>query len=128
MSRVRGRDTRPEIAVRTALRRLGIRYRSYRKIAGVTVDFVLPDRRSVILVHGCFWHGCPRHYKVPKSRVRYWAAKVAGNVARDRRQTRALREANWEVVVVWSHSLRADPEREISRRLAVWSPVIFSRT
>lgn len=117
MSRVRGKNTRPEIALKSSLRRLGIRYRSYRKIAGATVDAVLPDRRMVVLVHGCFWHGCPTHYKVPKSRVRYWREKVATNRDRDRRQTRALTRAGWKVVVVWEHSLRRDPDRDLARRL-----------
>jgi len=118
MSRVRGRNTRPELAVRKSLRRLGVRFRSYARIAGTTVDFVLPGRHAVILVHGCFWHGCRAHYKAPKSSVRYWTDKIAGNMARDRRQIRALKEADWRVFVVWSHSLRGDPQREISRRLA----------
>jgi DNA mismatch endonuclease (patch repair protein) len=117
MSRIRGRDTRPEIELRKSLRRLRIRYRSYRRIAGATVDVVLPDRRTVVLVHGCFWHGCRAHYKVPKSRVSFWTEKVAVNRARDRRQTDALRRANWRVVVVWEHALRRNPDPVINRLL-----------
>jgi DNA mismatch endonuclease, patch repair protein len=118
MSRIRGKNTRPEITLRRSLRRLGVRYRSYRRVAGATVDIVLPDRRTVVLVHGCFWHGCRAHYKAPKSKVGFWAKKVAGNRARDRRQLRALKRANWKVVVVWEHTLKRDPDRSIARRLA----------
>jgi DNA mismatch endonuclease (patch repair protein) len=122
MSRIRGRDTRPEIELRKSLRRLGIRYRSHRRVAGATVDVVLPDRRTVVFVHGCFWHGCPTHYKVPKSRVRFWTEKVAANRARDRRQTEALRRANWRIVVVWEHALRRNPDPVINRLLTPRRP------
>jgi DNA mismatch endonuclease, patch repair protein len=117
MSRIRSRDTLPELTLRRSLRRLGVSYRSYRRVAGTTVDVALPDRRTVILVHGCFWHGCRLHYQAPKSRVEFWTRKVAVNRARDRRQVRALRRAKWRVLVVWEHSLRADPERMLSHLL-----------
>ncbi len=122
MSRVRGRDTWPELALRRSLRRLGVPYRSYLRIAGATVDAALPGRRTAILVHGCFWHGCPRHYKPPKSRVRYWTDKISANRARDRRQVSALRSAGWTVLVVWSHELRREPERAVARRLGLSHP------
>jgi DNA mismatch endonuclease (patch repair protein) len=110
MSRVRSRDTAPELALRRSLRRLGVRYRSYRRVAGATVDVALPDLRTVVLVHGCFWHGCPRHFKPPKSRTLYWTEKIRTNRARDRRQLRSLRIAGWTALVVWAHDLRTDPD------------------
>lgn len=119
MARVRSRDTLPELALRRSLRRLGVSYRSYRKVAAATVDVVLPERRTAVLVHGCFWHGCPRHYKPPKSRVLYWSEKVRANRDRDRRQIARLRSAGWKVLVVWSHELRRDPDKLIARRLGL---------
>ena len=109
MSRIRGRDTKPERALRSALRRSGVMFRSQRRIGGVTVDVAIPDMRLALFVHGCFWHGCPRHYSPPASNRRYWREKLEGNRARDRKQARAVRAAGWTPVVVWEHSLKADP-------------------
>jgi hypothetical protein len=94
---------------------LGVSYRSYRSVAGTTVDVALPDRRTVILAHGCFWHGCPRHYRVPKSKVAFWKKKIETNRARDRRQLAALRKAGWSVLVIWEHDLKRDPEGAVMR-------------
>jgi len=113
MSRIRGKNTRPELALRQSLRRLGVRYRSYRRIAGATVDVVLLDRRTAILVHGCFWHGCPRHYTAPADNASFWKAKLEQNQERDRRQAHAIRSAGWRTVVVWEHALRKDPDRVV---------------
>jgi DNA mismatch endonuclease, patch repair protein len=115
MSRIRGKDTSPELAVRRSLRQLGIRYRSYRRLAGATVDLVLPDRRTVLLVHGCFWHGCARHPRSSKSRVAYWSSKIAANRERDRLQTAALKAAGWKVLVIWEHDLKRDLPRRVGR-------------
>jgi DNA mismatch endonuclease (patch repair protein) len=115
MSRIRSRNTRPERALRSALRRAGVRFRSYHRIRGVRVDFALPDLRVALLVHGCFWHGCPRHYTAPASNAVFWKRKLADNRSRDRRQLRMLRAAGWLPVVVWEHSLRAGPWRVVAR-------------
>jgi DNA mismatch endonuclease, patch repair protein len=117
MSRIRAKNTRPEIVLRKSLRRLGIRYRSFQRIAGTTVDVVLPESRTVILVHGCFWHGCGKHYRVPKTRTQFWAGKITTNRVRDRRQLRDLRIARWRVVVIWEHSLRKNVETVVANRL-----------
>lgn len=117
MSRIRGRDTRPEVTVRVALRRAGVRYRSYRRIGGVRVDFALPDLRIALFVHGCFWHGCPRHYSAPKSNASFWKTKLSSNRLRDLRQARLVRSAGWSPVVIWEHSLRADPTVAVRKAL-----------
>ncbi|MGA9839436.1 MAG: very short patch repair endonuclease [Thermoplasmata archaeon] len=121
MSRVRGVDTLPERKLRSTLRRAGIRFRSYRRIKGVKVDLVLPDKQTAVLVHGCFWHGCRYHYTAPKSRAAFWQRKVRENRERDRRQCAQLRRAGWRVWIVWEHSLEA-PDRLISQ-LAGLNPV-----
>lgn len=77
-------------------------------------DFVFPRRRVVVFVDGCFWHGCPRHGRMPSSRAQYWESKIARNKARDRTTTHALREMGWRVVRVWEHELRKD---QLPRRL-----------
>lgn len=103
MSRIRGENTAPELAVRSALHRLGFRFRLHVSSLPGRPDIVLPRHRTVIFVHGCFWHrhlGCKLSY-LPKSRVAFWRAKFDANVARDKVVRRELRSLGWRVVVVW---------------------------
>src|SRR5579862_5549375 len=98
MSRIRSRDTKPERAVRSMLHRLGFRFRlaSGRRIFG-RPDIVLPKYRTVVFVHGCFWHrhrGCPFAY-TPRSRLEFWMRKFDANIARDSTVTRQLRREGW---------------------------------
>lgn len=108
MSRIRGGDTIPEKAVRSMLHRMGYRFRLRTRNLPGSPDIVLPRYRTVIFVHGCFWH---RHARcrfayTPKSRVRFWQRKFNANVARDHRVTRALRARGWRVIVVWECQTR----------------------
>lgn len=108
MARVRGRDTRPERAVRRLVHGLGYRYRLHRRDLPGTPDLVFPARRKVIFVHGCFWHrhqGCP-NTRTPKSRVGFWRAKLDENRRRDARTRRRLRATGWGVLVVWECQTR----------------------
>ena len=108
MSRIKGRDTSPEIAVRSLLHRLGYRFRLHRKDLPGTPDVVFPRRRKVLMVHGCFWHrhpGC-RYAYVPKSRTDFWMGKFGRNVARDKTAQRQLQEKGWDVMVIWECELR----------------------
>lgn len=117
MSRIRGRDTRPERMVRSILHRLGFRFRLHSSSLPGHPDVVLPKYRCVVFVHGCFWHRHP-HCKfayIPKSRIDFWTRKFAENVARDRRTTNSLRQAGWRVVIVWECELSA-PDN-LARRL-----------
>lgn len=108
MSRVKGRDTKPELAVRSLLHRLGYRFRLHRQDLPGKPDIVLPGRRAVVLVHGCFWHRHPdcRYATTPKSNREYWQRKFAGNKERDRRQRAELAALGWKVIVVWECELR----------------------
>jgi len=118
MSRIRSRDTRPEKQVRSLLHRLGYRFRLHRRDLPGTPDIVLPKHRTVIFVHGCFWHrhpGCRFAY-TPKSRVKFWTEKFSANVDRDARTQEALERAGWTVVVVWECELH-DMDR-LAGRLA----------
>jgi DNA mismatch endonuclease (patch repair protein) len=109
MRRIKGRDTGPERTVRQVLTRLGARYRLHRADLPGRPDIVLPGRRLAVFVHGCFWHGhdCARGSRVPQARRDYWTAKIAGNRARDARNTEALAALGWRVETVWECELKA---------------------
>ena len=107
MSRIRGKDTGPEMALRRALHAMGLRYRLHVRDLPGRPDLVFPSRKAVVFVHGCFWHqhdGCSIA-NVPKSNVTYWQAKFMANRARDARTTRRLRALGWRVIVVWECGL-----------------------
>ncbi len=109
MSRVRGKNTIPEMLLRSALHRAGFRYSLYRKDLPGTPDIVFTSRRKVIFIHGCFWHGhenCNQG-RLSKSNQSFWEDKLAKNRARDQRVTKELMAAGWKVFVVWSCSLRS---------------------
>lgn len=104
MARIRSRDTGPELAVRRALHAAGLRYRLHVRGMPGTPDVVLPGRRAVVEVRGCFWHqhpGC-RNARLPATRQDYWLPKLAANVARDVCSTAALERDGWHVIVVWA--------------------------
>lgn len=110
MSRVRQKNTKPEVRVRQILHAMGYRFRVHRKDLPGTPDIVLPGRRKAIFVHGCFWHrhpGCKKA-SIPKIRVDFWASKFAANQARDARTLAALQELGWTTKVVWECEIR-DP-------------------
>lgn len=118
MSRIRARDTGPEKIVRSVLHRMGYRFRLHRRHLPGCPDIVLPKHRTVVLVHGCFWHRhprCPFSY-APKTRVQFWARKFQDNVERDMRARRRLRSLGWRVIIVWECQT-ADPE-SLADRLA----------
>lgn len=111
----RSRDTKPEIRLRQALHALGLRYRvCARPLPDVsrTVDVVFRPAKVAVELRGCFWHGCPEHYRAPKAHDNYWAEKVRRNVARDEDTARRLAEADWLLQVVWEHE---DLERAAER-------------
>ncbi|WGG50744.1 very short patch repair endonuclease [Rugamonas sp. DEMB1] len=107
MSKIRGKNTRPELIVRKLVYAAGYRYRLHvRKLPG-SPDLVFAGRKKVIFVHGCFWHlheNC-RFSHIPKSRVEFWRAKLNGNKLRDARTTDSLRLIGWGVLVVWECEL-----------------------
>jgi DNA mismatch endonuclease (patch repair protein) len=107
MSRIRSKDTRPELEVRRILHRLGYRFRLHRKDLPGRPDIVLPRHRKIVLVHGCFWHGhtC-RLASKPKSNSSYWSEKIVKNQERDVRNLNALQAANWTVLELWECDIR----------------------
>ena len=114
MAAIKGKDTMPEMIVRKYLFSCGLRFRiQVRKLAGKP-DIVLPKYKTVIFVDGCFWHGhedC-RYFRLPKSNVEFWKAKIERNVARDVCNEVALKALGWRVVRVWECELRNKVNRE----------------
>jgi DNA mismatch endonuclease, patch repair protein len=117
MSRIRGKDTRPEIIVRSLLHRLGYRFRLNRKDIPGKPDIVLPKHQTAIYVHGCYWHrhqGCHLAY-TPKSNLDFWSKKFARNVERDLEVRESLRGTGWKQLVIWECETRN--EIELAARL-----------
>ena len=109
MSRVRGKDTRPEMVVRRLVHALGYRYVLHSKKISGHPDLAFPSRMKVIFVHGCFWHqhpGC-KHSAPPASRQEYWIPKLKANIERDRKNVEKLSREGWQVLVLWECELNA---------------------
>lgn len=127
MSRIRSKNTKPEVFVRSVLHRMGYRFRLHRKDLPGNPDIVLPKHRIVIFVHGCFWHqhpGC-RKATIPENNADYWGRKLRRNIERDRRVTQQLEELSWRVVTLWEceiprqeAALRERLNDALSRRVA----------
>lgn len=108
MSRVKNKHTKPEVEVRSMLHRMGYRFRLHRRDLPGAPDIVLPRRRKVIFVHGCFWHShdCPRG-KRPSTRTEFWDVKLDANVERDQKICEALKNQHWDVLTVWECELKS---------------------
>lgn len=112
----KGRDTKPELALRSAVHALGLRYRvDARPLKELrrTADLVFPRAKVAVFLDGCFWHGCPQHHTVSATNATFWADKVKNNTARDRDTDRRLEESGWAVVRVWEHDDPADAARRV---------------
>ena len=109
MARVRSKNTRPELAVRSGLHRMGFRFRLHRADLPGHPDIVLPRFKAAVFVHGCFWHGHPncRHADRPTSNIGFWNKKIDRNISRDRTNRSALKRLGWTVVTVWECSIRS---------------------
>lgn len=108
MQAIRRSNTKPEVALRSALHAAGFRYRKDHRLSlqgGVhpRPDIVFTRRKVAVFVDGCFWHACPEHFKPPARNPDYWGPKIDRNVARDRRYDSALTAAGWTVVRIWEH-------------------------
>jgi DNA mismatch endonuclease, patch repair protein len=108
MSRIKGKDTKPEMIVRKFLFSQGFRYRLHVKNLPGKPDIVLPKYRTVIFVHGCFWHGhkgC-KYFVVPKTRTEWWLTKIERNKQIDKESGKALIKAQWKVITIWECELK----------------------
>ena len=119
MRAVKRSHTAPEIVVRQALHALGLRFRLHRRDLPGSPDIVLPKFRTVVFVHGCFWHRHPdcRYATTPKSRQEYWLPKFEANVERDARKEAQLRELGWRVLVMWECETKSLEALEARLRL-----------
>lgn len=110
MAKIKGRDTKPELRLRSALHRDGLRFRVCRRDLPGKPDIVFPRQRVAVQVRGCFWHQHPecRAGRLPTSRLEYWRPKLEGNVRRDAERDEALRALGWRVLVVWECELKTD--------------------
>lgn len=122
MAGIRGRDTKPERRVRSALHAAGFRYRLHVRTLPGRPDLVLPRFRAVIFVQGCFWHrheGCPAA-TTPSSNARFWREKLELNVARDARNSLALQAAGWRVATIWECAVRRMSDDQIAIAVGHW--------
>lgn len=119
MSRIKGKNTKPEELVRKYLFSQGFRYRKNDKRLPGSPDIVLPKYKTVIFVNGCFWHGhegC-KHFVWPKSNEEFWKNKIETNIARDKKKTQVLEELGWRVIVVWECELKKATINETFKKL-----------
>ena len=119
MSQIKGKDTKPEIIVRKYLFSKGLRFRKNDKRYPGSPDIVLPKYKTIVFVHGCFWHlhdGC-KHAVMPKSNVDYWKKKLYGNKERDKRNQEKLEEMGWNVIIVWECQLKKDKREQTLGKL-----------
>lgn len=117
MSRVRGKNTKPEIIIRSLIHRLGYRFRLHRRDLPAVPDIVFPSRMKAIFVHGCFWHShpCSRGSRMPQANKEYWQNKIARNKTRDARNLRTLKKSGWDVLVIWECQLK--DEKNLVKRI-----------
>jgi DNA mismatch endonuclease (patch repair protein) len=115
MSRVRGKNTKPEMLIRQGLHAAGLRYRLHARRLPGTPDLIFTGPRAVVFVDGCFWHGhhCPL-FKLPATRSEFWSAKIAANQTRDAASRAALRQDRWRVLTVWECALRGPARRPLA--------------
>jgi DNA mismatch endonuclease (patch repair protein) len=105
MATIRGDSLRPEMAVRAAAMKMGLAFTANDRTLPGTPDLALRNRRIAVFVDGCFWHRCPRCFRAPRTRRRWWLKKINANVRRDRRADRALRRMGWAVWRIREHEL-----------------------
>ena len=119
----RRRDTSPELRLRSALHRRGLRFNVDHPVRAAgrltRPDIVFPRLRLAVYVDGCFWHCCPIHGTVPRSNVDYWGPKLRANAERDERTTRALKTSGWTVLRIWEHDETADAVGRVEAAVAV---------
>lgn len=122
MAGIRAKNTKPEVALRSALHRLGFRFRIHDRTLPGRPDIVLPRYRAAVQVHGCFWHrheAC-RFATNPSTNREFWQAKFSSNVQRDRAAELSLQEHGWRTAVIWECAIRERGAAEIARELATW--------
>ena len=117
MSRIRGKNTGPEIKLRKLLWTQGVRgYRIHYRLLGKP-DIIFTKKKIAIFIDGCFWHKCPVCFQEPETRKEFWMKKIGSNVERDLKNTRQLQEEGWTVLRFWEHEIRKTPDEVIEKIL-----------
>jgi len=119
MSQIKGKNTKPELIVRKYLHSNGFRYRLYDKKLPGKPDIVLPKYKTVIFIHGCFWHkhdNC-KYFVVPKTRTQWWLDKINKNVTNDLTNYEKLKKLNWNIIIIWECDLKPDIKENTLNRL-----------
>ena len=124
MSRIRAKNTRPEMFIRRLVHGMGYRYRLHRRDLPGTPDLVFPRRGKVIFMHGCFWHlhedaQC-KLARIPKSNIEFWKPKLQGNRKRDKLNQARLRELGWDVLVVWECQTRKKDQDAVRAQISLF--------
>jgi DNA mismatch endonuclease (patch repair protein) len=122
MSGIRGRNTQPELYVRSLLHHSGFRFRLHRRDLQGCPDIVMPKYKAIIFIHGCFWHlhqGC-KYVKMPSSSIKFWTEKLNGNRQRDLQNIDHLLSTGWRVLIVWECTIRANHGSELAEEIALW--------
>ena len=114
MSAIRSRNTKPEIKLRKALFKLGLRFRVNYKLTGKP-DIVFPGKKLAVFVDGCFWHCCPQCYREPDTNKEYWKKKAEVNIKRDKKVNTMLAEEGWRVLRFWEHEVKKDLSRVVDK-------------
>ncbi|OJV18286.1 DNA mismatch endonuclease Vsr [Dyadobacter sp. 50-39] len=119
MSRIRSKDTKPEIVVRKRLFSMGFRYRIHDKLFPGKPDIILPRYRTVIFINGCFWHGhhgC-KYFIIPKTRTEWWTSKISSTSINDLKVSEQIRLKGWQVITIWECELRKNQLEMTMERL-----------
>lgn len=103
MAKIKGKNTTPELLMKPLMKVLGFTHQPKGVIG--KPDFASKKLKVAIFIDGCFWHGCPKHYKTPKSNKEYWVEKITSNKNRDRKNQRALSKNGWKVIRIWEHAI-----------------------
>jgi len=117
MSRIRGKNTTPEILLRKALFRKGYRYSLNHRFKELNFkpDLVMVSRKVCIFIDGCFWHSCKKCYRPPKSNKKYWIPKIKRNVERDKEQNKYLKKNGWKVIRIWEHEIKSNLNKIVDK-------------
>lgn len=112
MSRIKSKNTKPEMVIRRYLYHSGFRYRLHVKELPGKPDLVFKGRKKVIFIHGCFWHqhGC-KYYRMPHTKIEYWIPKLQRNVERDKNEIESLEKSGWNVLIIWECEIKHDLEK-----------------
>src|ERR1700759_4169065 len=121
MAAIKSRNTKPELLVRRFLHASGFRYTLHNKKLPGKPDIVLPKYRTVIFIHGCFWHGhkdC-KYFVVPKTRTEWWLNKIIGNIANDEKAVKALKKDGWKIITLWTCKLKKGQNKTLNELLSL---------